>query len=289
MNTCTVIEKSSVKSLALGGFDGLHLGHRALLERLGENGAVLVIENFHMDLTPGCVRSRFTDKPVILLALDRVCNLTPAEFVAYLKSEFVNLRRLVVGYDFRFGRERAAGAAELAQLFDGETIVIPEVCVEGEGVHSTRIRELIRKARIEEATALLGRPHLIEGEVIRGQGLGMRRLYPTLNLEVRRFILPAEGVYATFTEVKGRCYPSVSFLGHRVSTDGSFAIETHILDENADLHGVAEAAIWFKKRLRANHKFDSLDELKTQIEADISEAQKYLAQKEPPCVNLSSN
>ena len=242
-----------------------------------------------MDLTPGCVRSRFTDKPVILLALDRVCDLSPAEFVAYLKKEFVNLRRLVVGYDFRFGRERAAGAADLANLFDGETIVIPEVCVEGEGVHSTRIRELIRKARIEEATALLGRPHLIEGEVIRGQGLGMRRLYPTLNLEVRRFILPAEGVYATFTEVKGRCYPSVSFLGHRVSTDGSFAIETHILDENADLHGTAEAAIWFEKRLRANHKFDSLEALKAQIEADIAEAQKYLAQKEPPCVNLSNS
>jgi riboflavin kinase/FMN adenylyltransferase len=273
---------SRIEALALGGFDGLHLGHRALIEALGENGALLAIENSHMDLTPGCVRQRFSPVPVILLSLDRVCNLSPQGFIAYLKEAFPQLKRLVAGYDFRFGKERSGAAADLARLFEGTCTIVDQVTLAGEPVHATAIRHSIREGHLGHAAKLLGRPHILTGSVIRGQGLGMRRLYPTLNLEVRRFLIPAEGVYVTFSEVKGVCHPSVSFIGHRVSTDGSFAVETHLLS-GAPPEEAAEVTLWFEKRLRPNHRFDNLERLKAQIETDIAEAKTYLENREPPC------
>lgn len=286
-NCCELTDYTQIEALALGGFDGLHLGHRALIDALGENGALLAIENSHMDLTPGCTRRYFSPVPVILLTLDRVCDLTPKAFIAFLRESFPHLKRVVVGYDFRFGKERAGHARDLASLFEGESIVVEQVCLKGEPVHSSVIRNAIRKGHIAHAARLLGRPHRIEGSVIRGQGLGMRRLYPTLNLEVRRFLIPAEGVYATFSEIEGVCYPSVSFIGHRVSTDGSFALETHLLDRKPP-HECREVALWFEAQLRPNRRFDNLEALKTQIEADITEAKIYLADKEPPCNPLSN-
>ena len=280
---CQNLAPERVASLALGGFDGLHLGHRALIEALGPGGALLAIENSHMDLTPGCVRNRFSPVPVILLSLDRVCNLTPEAFVAFLKEQFPALKQLVVGYDFRFGCQRSGSAADLAQLFEGSCTIVEQVCLAGEPVHATAIRHTIREGNLIHAAKLLGRPYLIEGGVIRGQGLGMRRLYPTLNLEVRRFLIPAEGVYATFSEIEGVSYPSVSFIGHRVSTDGSFAVETHLLSPHKPPQQTEQVALWFEKRLRPNRRFDNLELLKTQIEADIANAKTHLETKEPPC------
>jgi len=127
------------------------------------------------------------------------------------------------------------------------------------------------------ANKLLGRTYAIEGRVIPGQGLGKRSLVPTLNLKVEHYQLPLEGVYATRTQIGSSRYPSVSFLGHRVSTDGSFAVETHILDK--DIGSVeGEIVLEFVALIRPNRKFDTLEALKEQIKKDIESAGSLLSQ-----------
>jgi riboflavin kinase/FMN adenylyltransferase len=286
LNICSVIDKSSIKALALGGFDGLHLGHRKLIERLGENGALLAIEHSRVCLTPGCVRERFCPVPVVILPLEQVMELTPAQFIAALKAEFVNLKRLVVGYDFRFGKNRAAGAAELKTIFEGETIVVEEVSLGGVAVHATRIRSLLLDGAVSSAARLLARPHLIEGAIVRGQGLGAKRLYPTINLSVEQFLAPQDGVYATRTEIAGETFQSVGFVGRRLSADGAFSIETHIIDDGAQIAPADRAAIWFIDRLRGNRRFDDLDALKEQIAKDIATAKTMLLSKDNACASL---
>jgi len=126
------------------------------------------------------------------------------------------------------------------------------------------------------ANILLGREYSIEGEIVSGQGLGKNELVATINLNVKSYQLPLEGVYATRTKVDGEWLASVSFLGHRVSTDGNYAVETHILDADMGIvQGVAQ--ITFVAFMRENQKFESLEVLKTQIESDILEAKKILA------------
>lgn len=276
LNESTTNEKSEITALALGGFDGLHRGHRALIDQLGSSGGLLVLEHSRICITPGYSRKRFTDYPLFICDLDAVHEMSPQTFVAHLQKNFPKLKKFVVGYDFRFGKNRAAGAYELRELFDGETVIVAEVSLGGAAVHSTRIRLALINGNVSAATILLGREHMIEGRVVRGQGVGKKALYPTLNLEVKKFIVPKDGVYAAHTEVLGRLYPSVAFVGNRLSTDGSYAIETHILDENATLEGVETAAIFFNNRIRDNRRFESLSELKEQIAKDIRDAKNLL-------------
>jgi riboflavin kinase/FMN adenylyltransferase len=118
---------------------------------------------------------------------------------------------------------------------------------------------------------LLGRSYCLEGTVASGQGLGKKELVPTLNLKVEAYQLPLEGVYATRTLIKNEWLPSVSFLGHRVTTDGSYAVESYVLDrELGEVSGCV--ALEFISFIRENQKFDSLDDLKAQIFNDIEKA-----------------
>lgn len=265
-----------VTSIAIGGFDGLHEGHRELFSRLDDGGAILAIENNHMDLTPKRTREKFTRHPFFYLELDSVVGLSGEEFVRVLEKNFVNLKRIVVGYDFKFGNNRSCDAVDLISLFKYEVVIVNEVKVDGISVHSRHIRNYIRLGEIKKANRLLGREYTIEGDVIKGQGLGMRKLYPTINLHIDGYLLPQEGVYATRTDVLGKIYPSVSFIGHRVSTDGSFAVETHILEECKDFH-CEGANVVFVKKMRENRYYDQLEDLKAQIASDIKEAKEILS------------
>lgn len=278
MNNCSLMEKSNIEALALGGFDGLHLGHRALMDRLGKKGALLVIEHNRVCLTPGCFRERFSKHPIFICSLELVRGDSPEQFIDRLQREFPNLRNVVVGYDFKFGKDRAAGAEDLRKLFKGETVIIPEVSFEKTAIHATWIRSLIIEGDVARAARLLGRAHLIEGNIVRGQGVGARELFPTINLNVRQFVVPKDGVYATKTEIGGTMYPSVSFIGERLSTDGAFSIETHIIDKksNVDFADCKKAIIWFIDRVRNNRKFNDLSLLKYRIARDIEDAERIL-------------
>lgn len=266
------IDLTTVEAVALGRFDGLHLGHKALIDRLGENGALVVVDTGRSNLTPPEFIGRFCRLPSVVYNLEEIRTLGAEEFLQKLLRDMPNLKRIVVGEDFRFGNNRSAGVDELRALFAGETIVVGEVKLDGVAVHSRYIRSLIVEGDVSRAARFLDRHYEIFGSVIRGQGIGTTQFVPTLNLEVVRFLLPAEGVYATQTVVEEREYASVSFVGHRLSTDGNFAVETHLLDEH--IFTPDQAWIRFGERLRPNRYYERADELKEQILTDIREAKE---------------
>lgn len=269
------MDRGKIRAIAIGGFDGIHKGHQQLFGELGGSGGILVIDTEHTNLTPREFRERYVDFPVFYLDLPDILQLTPGEFIEMLTVRFPKLEKIVVGYDFRFGHKRSGEAKDISRYFDGEVVVVSEVKVNGISVHSRTIRGYIRVGDMQQAKKLLGRNYVIGGEVISGQGLGMRRLYPTLNLNVRQFLLPGEGVYATRTQIGDSTYDSVSFIGHRVTTDGGFSVETHILDDTIE-PGVERANIEFVKKMRDNMMFAELEDLKKQISADIAQAREIL-------------
>jgi riboflavin kinase/FMN adenylyltransferase len=263
---------NQIKSIAIGSFDGGHVAHRTLIEQAE---AVVVIERNSGYLTPGYKRTLYTDRPCFFYHFDKIKALSPKAFVAKLKEDFPALRKIVVGYDFAFGKGKAGDAMHLGELFDGEVCVIKEVSLEGISVHSRTIKSYLRHGNVAMANRLLGRCYRMDGEVIKGQGLGREKLVPTLNLKVDHYQLPLEGVYATRTKLEEQWYDSVSFLGHRVTTDGSYAVETHIIGREV---GEVTGTVWleFRAFVRENRKFDTLEALKKQIAEDIAKAREEL-------------
>jgi riboflavin kinase / FMN adenylyltransferase len=271
----TILKKESVDTLAIGSFDGIHVGHRQLINHLGAHGALFVIDKDQANLTPGIKRSEYAGYPCMFFHFLKVKHLSGAEFVALLKHEFINLKKIVVGYDFCFGQHRSCTAKDLKTFFDGEVVIVDEFCYQGVSVHSSLIRTYLEEGRLDEANRFLGREYAITGDVIAGQGLGKKELVPTLNLKVLEYLIPHAGVYATRTRIAQTIYDSVSFIGVRESTDGAFSIETHILDATIpEIQGAVE--LFFVKFLRDNQKFSALGALKSQIEKDMAEAKKAL-------------
>jgi len=271
----TILKKDSVDTLAIGSFDGIHVGHQQLIKQLGKHGALFVIDKDQANLTPGVKRSEYAGYPCMFFHFLKVKHLSGEEFVELLKHEFINLKKIIVGYDFCFGQHRSCNAHDLERLFDGEVVIIDEFCYKGISVHSSMIRTYLSEGKIEDANRFLGREYSIFGDVIKGQGLGQKELVPTLNLRVLEYLIPKNGVYATRTKIGNVIYDSVSFIGIRHTTDERFSVETHILDQQlAEVKSSVE--IFFVSFLRENKKFDSLSALKLQIECDIAEAKKYL-------------
>ncbi len=126
------------------------------------------------------------------------------------------------------------------------------------------------------ANSLLGREYKIFGTQVKGQGLGSKSFVPTINLNIEDFILPTEGVYATKTIINEEEYDSVTFLGHRITTDGSFAVETHILGKEI-INKFSLVQIKFYDKIRENKKFDSFEALKKQIEVDINKTKEFFS------------
>jgi len=275
LKSFTTLEKSKIDSIAIGGFDGVHLAHQALISKLGVHGALLIVHRGGVGLTPDDERCLYHDKKCLILEFDKIKGIEAEDFVNFVTSEFNNLKKIIVGYDFFFGKERKGDAALLRAKFDGEVEVVDEIFHEGISVHSRKIKELLSLGDIQKANALLGREYAIKGEVVSGQGLGKKELYATLNLSVGEFYLPCEGVYATKARIDGEDYPSVSFIGKRVSTDGAFSIETHILDEEFT-KAVDRVELFFVDYLRKNRRFENLRDLKAQISQDIEEAKAKL-------------
>ena len=256
---------NTIKSIAIGSFDGIHLAHQRLIEKVD---ALVIIERNGGYLTPGYKRSLYTSDPCHFYHLEKVRGLEPEAFVAKLRLDFPKLERVVVGYDFHFGKEKVGNAEVLSHLFHKEVEIIDEVKIDGISIHSRTIKTYLKEGNIVMSNKLLGRTYCIDGTVIAGQGLGQKSLVPTINLHVASYQLPKEGVYATRTKILGHWYDSVSFLGHRVTTDGSFAVETHILDEEIEDAGT-QVWIEFQDFIRDNMKFEGLELLKQQIKRDI--------------------
>ncbi len=274
MNTATVMKNST--AIAIGGFDGMHIGHQHLFKALGEKGTIVVIETGYANITPKKERENFSHYPMFYLQLDEIRHLDGEEFITLLKEKFPKLKKIVVGYDFHFGKNRKYSFDDLNSLFDGEVVVIDEVTHNDDSVHSHKIRAKLLLGDIDGANDFLGHNYTIRGALVAGQGIGKKELVATINIEASNFLTPKEGVYVTLTRIddEEHYHPSVSFVGHRVTTDGSFAIESHILD--GEVFCQIKASISFVSFIRENKKFDSILELKKAIKSDINIASQKL-------------
>ena len=269
-----LVNKNSITAIAIGGFDGMHLAHQKLFKNLGENGGIVAIESGYANITPKTYRQEYSNYPIYYYTLEDIKHLTGEKFISLLKEEFPNLKKIVVGFDFCFGKNRKHCTKDLKDIFDGEVQIIKEVKINDISVHSHIIRDYIKNGNISTANKLLGRKYKIFGEQIKGQGLGSKSFVPTINIAVNDFILPNEGVYATKTIINEKEYKSVTFLGHRVTTDGSYAVETHILDENIK-NRYTLVQVKFYEKIRDNQKFESFEELKEQIIKDINKTKEF--------------
>jgi riboflavin kinase / FMN adenylyltransferase len=273
-----LVNKNTITSIAIGGFDGMHFAHQKLFEKLDENGAIVSIESGYANLTPKRYRQEYSKYPIYYYVLENIKHLEGDEFIKLIKQEFPKLRKIVVGFDFCFGKNRRYCIEKLKNLFDGEVIVVDEIKIDNIAVHSRIIREYLKNGDIKTANKLLGKEYKIYGSQIKGQGLGSKSFVPTINLKVEEFLLPKEGVYITRTILDDLEYNSISFLGHRDTTDGSYAVETHIIDKNI-VNKNYTIQIKFLEKLRDNKKFASFEDLKKQIFRDIEESRKYFAIK----------
>ncbi|HHO42121.1 MAG TPA: bifunctional riboflavin kinase/FAD synthetase [Epsilonproteobacteria bacterium] len=264
-----------IKSLAIGAFDGVHVAHQYLISQAD---GVAIIERGNGVLTRGYLRTLYIDKPCFFYHFETLRLLSPHQFIKKLQNDFPCLERIVVGYDFHFGKDKAGNVEVLQEIFDGRVDVIEEILLEEMPVHSRTIKDALREGKISLANKLLGREYEIRGAVIKGQGLGRKEFVPTLNLKVESFLLPKEGTYVTQTKIDNIWQPSISFLGHRLTIDGSFAIETHILDKQS-LPQIDNVTIKFIDFLRDNKKFEDFASLKEQIDQDIQVAKGFLDER----------
>ncbi|HWQ97314.1 MAG TPA: bifunctional riboflavin kinase/FAD synthetase [Clostridia bacterium] len=284
--------------VALGMFDGVHLGHRALITRLLEEAkrlravpVVFTFSNHPLEVLGGNVRmiSGIRERNMMLRSLGaeevesvpftrEMAHLSTEQFIDLLNEKW-NVRGLVVGYNYTCG-DRGTGTPETLRDIGGErgfsVSVVDPVLFEGEPVSSTRIREAVERGDVTLAEALLKRRYTLTGTVVQNKRIGRRIGFPTANIEADlRRVIPADGVYATFAFVGGVVYRAVTNIGTNPTVHGTrLTIETHILDFNADIYG-QQLTIAFRKRLRGEAMFDSLDALKEQIRLDVEAASAY--------------
>lgn len=288
--------------IALGFFDGVHLGHQALMARAVQRGREQDLEPavFTFDRSP---REFVTSLPVPLLtsAQDRrrlVEELFPIRqvFIAPFDRRMMTMpwqdfitdlvercgaRWLVAGHDFRFGHKNLGDASLLEAECRRRGLgcdIIPPVQLDGITVSSTHIRALLERGELEDARRFLGHGFAISGPVRRGQGLGSRLNAPTLNLiPDPHQLLPAYGVYAARVTVDGAVYPAVTNVGVRptVGGGGPVTVESHLLTGGGDLYG-AQCRVEFISFLRRERRFASLEELAAQIGRDAAQAREVL-------------
>jgi len=288
--------------IALGFFDGIHLGHQALLRRcvelagaLDAQPALLSFDRSPREFVSGTpvpllttnqerrriAASLFPDLLYITLPFDKFLMTMPWEnFVELMKNSYQAVW-LVAGHDFRFGYKNI-GNGELLQSKTAELNmgcdIIPAVKINGVTVSSTAIRALLEKGDVKSAALFLGRPFAISGTVRHGKRLGSSKLNaPTVNLVPEpNQLVPAFGVYATRVYTDGKSWPAVTNVGVRptVDTDGGVTVESHLLDLAENLYG-AVCCVEFLKMLRPERKFDCLDDLRIQIARDAQDARCF--------------
>src|SRR5215831_9159930 len=280
--------------LALGNFDGLHRGHRKILERIrrvaSERGATAVVMTFdphpprivRPDKAPPLLMTKaqkleaIADAGVQGAAIVRftpeLSRWDPETFVRTVLVEWLHVGEVWVGANFLFGHDRAGNFSMLRVLggrYGFKAEKIDPVRYKDFVVSSTRVRRLVSEGRVDEAGALLGHQYAIDGTVVRGDQRGRALGFPTANLCTENELLPPHGVYATTARIGQVVYASVTNIGTRPTVDssGRTTVETHIFDFDRDLYGQS-VRVSFVQRLRDERTFESLDALRDQIDAD---------------------
>ena len=287
-------------ALAIGNFDGLHLGHQALLNKLIQVAqtqhlisAVITFEPHPREFfTPESAPTRLCSLREKLehfsaAGVERVyvcrfnqsfAKVTAGEFMQNILRHALNTQAVLVGEDFRFGAKRAGSIQDFVQsgfnLISLPQVDSPQGDNEATRVSSTRVRMALAAGDLQQASSLLGRPYSMSGKVVHGAKRGRELGYPTANVHMRHERPALSGVYA----VKLDGLPSVANLGVRPTIVGvpKLLLEVHVLDFSADLYG-RHVQVEFLHKIRDEMKFDSLDALKTQIGKDVAVARSFFA------------
>ena len=290
--------------LAIGVFDGVHLGHQAVISTSAEharsaNGTPVVVTfDPHPEkvLRPEAAPHLLTATRhkidlirslgmahLLIITFDKQFAATePEDFVRQLVKHSKPLREICVGHEWSFGKNRRGNFELLKKLgtrFDFDVVGIPPVTVDGEVVSSTTIRQAVEAGDLTKAAEMLGREYTILGTVVRGDNVGKKIGFPTANLSAHNEQFPPNGVYFAEAKLDGVVYSGVVNLGYRptVSTGKPERIlEIHLLDFERDIYG-KDLEVRFIRYLRPEKKFENVDSLACQIEADVKQARELSA------------
>lgn len=290
--------------LTIGNFDGVHLGHRAVIEKLAQQGRLLNLPVVVMSFEPQPLEyfsqqnapsrlTRLREKIIqfLTLPIDNVLilsfnqpfsNYDAEEFVSHVLVEKLNVKHLVVGDDFHFGKARRGNFALLrdyGKQFGFKVENTQSYQVQGIRVSSTLIRDALGEGNLKLAEKLLGRAYSICGRVAHGNKIGRTLGFPTANIQLFRKNTPINGVFAvTMTGVADQTLHGVANVGVRptVSGEATVILEVHLFDFNTDIYGCT-VEVHFKHKIRDETRFSSLAQLTTQIEKDVSAAKLFFA------------
>jgi riboflavin kinase / FMN adenylyltransferase len=284
----------------VGNFDGVHRGHRAIIDRVLSRSRATGGSSLLVTFEPHPLKVLAPDRAPLMLTTKRqklalledagieyllilpftmeLAEVPAEEFVKEVLLQGLGLREIYVGANFNFGRGREGNAELLARLC-GELGIkadeVPEVRYLGSPISSSRARRALLSGEVELARELLGRPYSIEGTVIHGASRGATLGFPTANLDTQNELIPQDGVYITEAILEGACSPAVTNIGTRPTFEkASYAIETHVLDPPGDLYD-RSMEVRFLARLRQELKFASPQALVDQVRRDIQRAREF--------------
>ena len=297
-------EPFAASTVAIGTFDGIHIGHQAIIRTAVADAAanrrtsvvftfdrhpaeLLAPERAPAYLTTPAQRNRIVAAlgvdALVVAVFDRaLAELSAGAFVDRILREKLGARTVVVGHNFSFGKDRSGDSRylEASQGRYGYTLqALDPILVHGRPASSTRVRELLRAGDVAEAETVLGHPYWLAGIVVQGRRLGRQLGYPTANLEPEcRQLIPLDGIYAVRVRLEdGRVFGGACSIGERPTIEGAGrSIETYLLDFDEDLYG-RNLEIRFVARLRGEEKLDSLEALKARIAADVEQTRTVLA------------
>ena len=292
--------------VTIGNFDGVHIGHQALFQKVIEKARILDGKAVAITFEPHPVRvlkqnglppliTIYKQKIELIaqLGLDvLICirftpefaALSPEAFVADLLVSRIGMKAIVVGEDYTFGKNREGNLTLLkayAQQYDFEVITVGEIQTFNsiaQRISSTKIRDLVLAGDVDIARRLLGRNYQVRGVVVRGRNRGGQQLgFPTANIQMEDELCPKDGIYAVTVDCGGNSYPGVANIGYSPTFDDhQFTVEVHLMDFSGDLYG-KHLRVNFVKRLRDEKRFGNPVELSAQIKKDVTEARKVLA------------
>lgn len=293
----TNIDQEQNTAVAIGNFDGFHSGHEELIKKIKNiTDQKSVIFSFYPHpktvITGQMVKEIFTKNEKIELAkkigIDifieypfdlEFAKTTPEHFVYEILVRRLKCKTLVVGCDYKFGKNRNGDINSLEILckkYNIDFFVLSDSLYNGKKISSSIIRDYIEDGRITEANKMLSKTFFITGKVIKGMQIGRTINFPTANiLWEENKLIPQKGVYSTTIKIEGIIYKSITNIGTRPTVNGSnISIETHILDFDEDIYH-KEVVIYFEKKIRDEKKFSSLEDLKEQIAKDVASRYEY--------------